>query len=400
MSTLTFADTHNMVAFLEKPTKSDGFHEIIDFLNANQIRYALTVNPTIYTSCIQRFWATAKTNTINGERGTDCFPSATIFEELARIGHPLLLNHHPLDLRNSQGENRGRTLQLLRRESYAFSQVEMDDPNITVEEYIELEDEKARRHDYPTIDYKDALAPDHEILSEPMVSPHHYDGIDFDFKISFDEFDDEDYIFDENREASHDILGKSSALKDFVIMIKVMIQMHYYEGMPLNFMIKNLYMSFGFPFDPKLFYKDGAYTKCCGGRDMAQLPPRDQRHPWLRYKGQEYTDVVIHDYEARLGTIFGRQVNKVHVLDFEGLTDEMRQTLTDRLRMVHTGTEGQVLFTSDAWKRVFGIRGLLVQELILCLFHRFYMRFVSPVGVLVIGESVGSVPERFSPPIF
>ncbi|GJX97991.1 hypothetical protein Tco_0355010 [Tanacetum coccineum] len=69
MSTLTFADTHNMVAFLEKPAKSDGFHEIIDFLNANQIDYALTVNPTIYTSCIEQFWATAKAkNTVNGER--------------------------------------------------------------------------------------------------------------------------------------------------------------------------------------------------------------------------------------------------------------------------------------------------------------------------------------------
>ncbi|GJW30699.1 hypothetical protein Tco_0047574 [Tanacetum coccineum] len=65
MSTLTFADTHNMVAFLEKPAESDGFHEIIDFLNANQIRYALTVNPIIYTSCIQQFWA--KANTVNGE---------------------------------------------------------------------------------------------------------------------------------------------------------------------------------------------------------------------------------------------------------------------------------------------------------------------------------------------
>ncbi|GJZ80638.1 hypothetical protein Tco_0645632, partial [Tanacetum coccineum] len=103
----------------------------------------------------------------------------------------------------------------------------------------------------------------------------------------------------------------------------------------------------------------------------APLPPRDQRHPWLRYKGQEYTDVVIHDYEARLGRIFGRHVNRVHVLDFEGLTDEMRQALTNRLRMVHTGVEGQVLFTSDAWKRVFRIRGLLVQELMLCLFHSF-----------------------------
>ncbi|GJW38178.1 hypothetical protein Tco_0064023 [Tanacetum coccineum] len=115
MSTLTFADTHNMVAFLEKPAESDGFHEIIDFLNANQIRYALTVNPIIYTSCIQQFWATAKANTVNGERqlqalidkkkviitessirsdlhledagGTDCLPTATIFEELARMGY-------------------------------------------------------------------------------------------------------------------------------------------------------------------------------------------------------------------------------------------------------------------------------------------------------------------------
>ncbi|GKC36271.1 hypothetical protein Tco_1048655 [Tanacetum coccineum] len=83
MLTLTFADTHNMVAFLEKPAESDGFHEIIDFLNDNQIRYALTVNNTIYTSCIQQFWATAKAKTING--GTDCLPTATIFEELARM---------------------------------------------------------------------------------------------------------------------------------------------------------------------------------------------------------------------------------------------------------------------------------------------------------------------------
>ncbi|GJY69625.1 hypothetical protein Tco_0472607 [Tanacetum coccineum] len=114
MSTLTFADTHNMVAFLEKPAESDGFHEIIDFLNANQIHYALTLNPNIYTSCIEQFWATAKVKTVNGERqlqalvdkkkvilietsirsdlhledagGIDCLPTATIFEELARMG--------------------------------------------------------------------------------------------------------------------------------------------------------------------------------------------------------------------------------------------------------------------------------------------------------------------------
>ncbi|GJV63087.1 hypothetical protein Tco_1473915 [Tanacetum coccineum] len=60
MSALKFADSHNMVEFLAKPIKSEGFEQIVDFLNANPIKYALTVNPTIYTSCIEQFWATAK----------------------------------------------------------------------------------------------------------------------------------------------------------------------------------------------------------------------------------------------------------------------------------------------------------------------------------------------------
>ncbi|GKA65992.1 hypothetical protein Tco_0765800 [Tanacetum coccineum] len=67
MTTLKFADTHNMVAFLSKPAKSDGFEEIVDFLNAQPIRYALTVNPTIYISCIEQFWSTGVVKTINGE---------------------------------------------------------------------------------------------------------------------------------------------------------------------------------------------------------------------------------------------------------------------------------------------------------------------------------------------
>ncbi|GJY30806.1 hypothetical protein Tco_0414301 [Tanacetum coccineum] len=110
-----FAETHNVVAFLEKPVESDGFTEIIDFLKESSVHYALTVNPIIYTSCIEQLWATAKVQTVNGVRqlqalvdkkrvivtdssirrdlrmddaeGTDCLLTATIFEELARIGY-------------------------------------------------------------------------------------------------------------------------------------------------------------------------------------------------------------------------------------------------------------------------------------------------------------------------
>ncbi|GKF08265.1 hypothetical protein Tco_0042489, partial [Tanacetum coccineum] len=65
MATLKFANSHNMAAFLSKPAESEGFEQIVDFLNAHPIRYALTVNPTIYVSCIEQFWSSAVAKTIN-----------------------------------------------------------------------------------------------------------------------------------------------------------------------------------------------------------------------------------------------------------------------------------------------------------------------------------------------
>nr|GEX14033.1 putative ribonuclease H-like domain-containing protein [Tanacetum cinerariifolium] len=60
MAPLTFADTHNMIAFLSKSDACAGSDQIVDFLNAQVIQYALMVNPTIYVSCIKQFWATDK----------------------------------------------------------------------------------------------------------------------------------------------------------------------------------------------------------------------------------------------------------------------------------------------------------------------------------------------------
>ncbi|GJX64479.1 hypothetical protein Tco_0298822 [Tanacetum coccineum] len=107
-----------MVAFLAKPEESEGFEQIIDFLNANSIRYALTVKSTMYASYIEQFWATVKAKTVNGEvqlqalvdgkkviimessvrrdlqledaEGVDCLPNDTIFEELIRMGYEKL----------------------------------------------------------------------------------------------------------------------------------------------------------------------------------------------------------------------------------------------------------------------------------------------------------------------
>ncbi|GJR41067.1 hypothetical protein Tco_1216751 [Tanacetum coccineum] len=115
MAPLTFADTHNMVTYLSKSDASEGFDQILDFLNASTIRYALTINPTIYVSCIKQFWSTTKLKTVNGvvqlqaliddkkvfileviirrdlhledAKGVKCLLNNEIFEELAGMGY-------------------------------------------------------------------------------------------------------------------------------------------------------------------------------------------------------------------------------------------------------------------------------------------------------------------------
>ncbi|GJY21861.1 hypothetical protein Tco_0394427 [Tanacetum coccineum] len=71
----------------------------------------------------------------------------------------------------------------------------MDDPNITMEEYIRLEEEKARRR---AIGFNDELSSEKTFSCEPTVSSLNNNEIDF--RISFDESDDEDYTlsFDKN----------------------------------------------------------------------------------------------------------------------------------------------------------------------------------------------------------
>nr|GFA56303.1 hypothetical protein [Tanacetum cinerariifolium] len=63
--TLTFDETHNMVAYLIKSDASEGFNQILDFLNGSSIKYALTVNPNIYVSCIKQFWTTVAVKMVN-----------------------------------------------------------------------------------------------------------------------------------------------------------------------------------------------------------------------------------------------------------------------------------------------------------------------------------------------
>ncbi|GJY98669.1 hypothetical protein Tco_0516099 [Tanacetum coccineum] len=231
----------------------------------------------------------------------------------------------------------------------------MDNPNITMEEYIRLEEEKSRRcgkvynwetatygkiwydddiHDlrsvetefpaivfnveltsekalsceptneFPAIVYNDALTSKSDSSTEPVKIPHRIDEFDLKTKTSLSECDekeqnvmcfndlfpfniiypddlDSDKDNDDNEidiiqssegdvinidvqgsnkllKTNHDRISKIFNVKSFFMELKVNIVAWIYliNGMLLN-LIKNFYVPFGIPFDPKQFYKDG-----------------------------------------------------------------------------------------------------------------------------------------------
>nr|GEV01299.1 copia protein [Tanacetum cinerariifolium] len=78
---LSFCDYHNMIAILEKYEHNVDFHQIVDFVKASHIRYALTINPTVYVSHIRQFWSTARIKTI--DEGTKILTTVDGFDEFS-----------------------------------------------------------------------------------------------------------------------------------------------------------------------------------------------------------------------------------------------------------------------------------------------------------------------------
>ncbi|GJW28229.1 hypothetical protein Tco_0045104 [Tanacetum coccineum] len=237
--------------------------------------------------------------------------------------------------------------------------------------------------EFPAIVYNDALTSKSDILTEPTLSPQHINEFDLKDETSMSEYDEVEqnvlyfndlfpfniiYLDDlksnkdnddneidmiqsswgnENTqgsnnllEGSHDKINKVFIMKSFVMELNVNIVAWNYlvNGMLFNF-IKNLYVPFGIPLDPKRYYKDGDCTR------MLRRP--------------------------RLAKIYRREVDRVQVFDFGGLPDLMAEGLSSRMLMEHRDAQGQSVFTSRSWRRLFDIRGPLVHELILEFFSTF-----------------------------
>ncbi|GJY99996.1 hypothetical protein Tco_0517426 [Tanacetum coccineum] len=200
----------------------------------------------------------------------------------------------------------------------------MEDPNITMEDYIKIEEEKARRRGkvynretttYGRIWYDDDC--------EPTVSSLNNSKIDF--RISFDESDDEDYTptvsyfdyldFLKDFENEFPAIVYNDALTSKLDSSTKPIEIpHRIDEFDLKTKTSLsecdeeeqnvVYFNDLFPFN--IIYlddlesdKDNDNNKIDiiqSSDDMA-LPPKDQRHQYLRFEGLEYTDVDVAYFE-------------------------------------------------------------------------------------------------------
>ncbi|GJZ06369.1 hypothetical protein Tco_0540162 [Tanacetum coccineum] len=423
----------------------------------------------------------------------------------------------------------------------------MDDPNMTMEEYIKLEEEKARRHgrvfnwmhfcaylnyvddldffkdfenEFPAIVYTDAQMSKSDYLTKQTLSPQHNNESDLKDETSLSEYDEvgqnvlyfndlfpfnvihpDDLKSNEDNDnnkidviqssegseithgsnvlskTSHDKMNKTSRTRSFVINLNVNIVIwNYYANRMLFYLIMNFNVSFGVPFDPKRYYKDGNcaimlrrprsiqhihshgygvltnfypilkpqydvfvieydvlmrngslvlkpirridetpirhidhidhytaylfmntsyppseqkvkkfYNLCAfvvGFADMAPLPLREQRYPFLRYQGLEYTDADIAEFEERLERFYSREIHRVQVVYFLGMPKLMRDGLFARMVMEHRDDAGGAR-RRLSWRQFILALGLHTRE-----------EMVSPGFVRYWSESERMIPGK------
>ncbi|GKE31240.1 hypothetical protein Tco_1450562 [Tanacetum coccineum] len=190
-------------------------------------------------------------------------------------------------------------------------------PEPTVSYFDDLDFFKDFENEFSAIIYNDALMSKSDLSTKPILCPQHINDFDLKDETSLSEYDKEeqnvicfndlfpfDVIYPDDSKSdkdndddkidvehslgdlsvkslpdvintddgayahgsnkllgtSHDTSNKFFKTKTFIKEINVNIVACNYlnKGMPFIFLIKNLYVSFGIPFDPKLFYKDGS----------------------------------------------------------------------------------------------------------------------------------------------
>ncbi|GKA42271.1 hypothetical protein Tco_0734931 [Tanacetum coccineum] len=278
-------------------------------------------------------------------------------------------------------------------------------PEPTISCFDDLDFFKDFENEFPAIVYNGAQTSKLDLLTELILNPQHIDEFDLNDETSVSEYNEKErnilyfndlFLFniihpddlksekdnDDNKidiiqssrgneitqgsnilsETSHDKITKTFRTGSFVMNLNVNIVIWNYYGM-LFYLIMNLYVPLGIPFDHKRTECLKFYNLCVVLVDFADmaLPPRDQRHQYLR-----------------------------------GLLNLMAEGLSVRMLIKHIDAQGQSVFTSRAWRKLFDIRGPLVHELILEFFSmfRFALGLHTAEEMQIVGfDFLGTTPS-------
>ncbi|GJU74585.1 RNA-directed DNA polymerase, eukaryota [Tanacetum coccineum] len=303
------------------------------------------------------------------------------------------LNNNKIDFRISFDESDDEDYTVFDKNSFSYKIISANDlktdskndnekvniplypsPEPLVSYIDDLDFFKDFENEFPSIVYNDALTSKSDFSTEPTLCPQHIDEFDLKDETSLLEYDEVEQnvlyftdLFPFNIIYPDDLKSDKDNDNNEIDMIQSSRGNENTQGS--NKLLENLYVPFGIPFDPKRYYKDGDCTRMLQRPNMALLP-RDQRHQYLRFEGLQYTKGDIADFETMLAKIYRREVHRVQVFDFRGLPDLMTEGLSSRMLM-DRDAQWKSVFTSQAWRRLFDIRGSLVHELILEFFSTF-----------------------------
>ncbi|GJS70964.1 hypothetical protein Tco_0703805 [Tanacetum coccineum] len=274
----------------------------------------------------------------------------------------------------------------------------MDDLNITMEEYIRLEEEKAQKHgkvfNWETAKYGIIK----NTISEPTVSSL---NDEIDFKISFDDSDDEDYMvifkkisFSYKSFSTNDLKMDSENENEKV-------NLHSPEPTVSCFDDLNFFNDFENEF-PAIVYNDALTSKSYLLTELILNPQHidefdlNNKTSLSEYDEEEQNILYFNDLFffniIRPDDLKSEKDNDDNDIDIiqssevmalpsreqrnpflRGLPDLMAEGLSARMLMEHRDAQGVSLFNSRAWRQLFDIRRPLAPEK-MTVTDLFYLR--------------------------
>ncbi|GJV91996.1 hypothetical protein Tco_1539809 [Tanacetum coccineum] len=192
-------------------------------------------------------------------------------------------------------------------------------PEPTVNYFDDLDFFKDFENEFPAIVYNDALTSKSDSSTEPVKIPHRIAEFDLKTETSLSEYDEE---------------------KQNVV---------YFNDLFLF----------------NIIYPD----------DLESDKDNDDNEIDIIHSSEgDVLNINVKDFKERLGRIYGREIQRVYVFDFRRLIDLMVEGLSGRMLIKHKDVQGQTVFTRQAWRKLFKIRGPLVHELILEFFSTYMFR--------------------------